>query len=81
MLERHGIGRPSTYAPILQTIIGRGYVREEGRRLYPSELGTIVTDLLIGHFKEIVDLRFTSSRGWKKIWDEIAQGKKSNGPR
>ena len=36
MLERHGIGRPSTYAPILQTIISRGYVREENRRLYPT---------------------------------------------
>src|SRR5262249_51212304 len=50
MLERHGIGRPSTYAPILQTIIGRGYVREESRRLHPSDLGIHVTDLLIKHF-------------------------------
>jgi len=72
MLERHGIGRPSTYAPILQTIIGRGYVREEGRRLYPSELGTIVTDLLIGHFKEIVDLSFTARV--EEDLDKIAQG-------
>jgi len=72
MLERHGIGRPSTYAPILQTIIGRGYVREESRRLYPSELGTIVTDLLIGHFSEIVDLRFTARV--EEDLDKIAQG-------
>ncbi len=71
MLERHGIGRPSTYAPILQTIIGRGYVREEGRRLYPSELGTIVTDLLIGHFPEIVDLSFTARV--EEDLDRIAQ--------
>jgi DNA topoisomerase-1 len=72
MLERHGIGRPSTYAPILQTIIGRGYVREESRRLYPSDLGIHVTDLLIGHFPEIVDLSFTARV--EEHLDEIAQG-------
>jgi len=72
MLERHGIGRPSTYAPILQTIIGRGYVREEGRRLFPSDLGTHVTDLLIGHFPEIVDLQFTARV--EEHLDDIAQG-------
>src|SRR6185436_15226200 len=72
MLERHGIGRPSTYAPILQTIIGRGYVRDENRRLYPSDLGIHVTDLLIGHFPNIVDLRFTA--GIEEHLDDIAQG-------
>jgi len=72
MLERHGIGRPSTYAPILQTIIGRGYVRDESRRLHPSDLGIHVTDLLIGHFPEIVDLRFTARV--EEHLDEIAQG-------
>jgi DNA topoisomerase-1 len=72
MLERHGIGRPSTYAPILQTIIGRGYAREESRRLYPSDLGAHVTDLLIGHFPEIVDLSFTARI--EEHLDEIAQG-------
>jgi len=72
MLERHGIGRPSTYAPILQTIIGRGYVRDENRRLFPSDLGAHVTDLLIGHFPEIVDLSFTARIEGEL--DEIAQG-------
>jgi DNA topoisomerase-1 len=72
MLERHGIGRPSTYAPILQTIIGRGYVREETRRLHPSDLGIHVTDLLIGHFPEIVDLSFTARV--EEHLDDIAQG-------
>lgn len=72
MLERHGIGRPSTYAPILQTIIGRGYAREEGRRLYPADLGMHVADLLKGHFPEIVDLNFTA-RVEERL-DEIAQG-------
>lgn len=72
MLERHGIGRPSTYAPILQTIIGRGYVRDENRRLHPSDLGIHVTDLLIGHFSEIVDLSFTARV--EGLLDDIAQG-------
>ncbi len=72
MLERHGIGRPSTYAPILQTIIGRGYVRDENRRLHPSDLGIHVTELLIGHFPEIVDLSFTAKV--EDHLDNIAQG-------
>jgi DNA topoisomerase-1 len=72
MLERHGIGRPSTYAPILQTIIGRGYARDENRRLYPSDLGIYVTDLLKGHFHEIVDLSFTAKV--EERLDEIASG-------
>jgi DNA topoisomerase I len=72
MLERHGIGRPSTYAPILQTIIGRGYVRDENRRLYPSELGIVVTDLLKKHFSGIVDLNFTAKV--EDRLDEIAHG-------
>ena len=72
MLERHGIGRPSTYAPILQTIIGRGYVREEGRRLYPADLGMYVTDLLKDHFREVVDLNFTAKL--EDRLDEVAQG-------
>jgi DNA topoisomerase-1 len=72
MLEQHGIGRPSTYAPILQTILGRGYVRSENRRLYATELGTHVTDLLINHFPGIVDLSFTA-RVEERL-DEIADG-------
>jgi DNA topoisomerase-1 len=72
MLERHGIGRPSTYAPILQTIKSRGYVREESRRLFPSDLGTHVTELLKKHFPGIVDLDFTARI--EERLDEIAQG-------
>jgi len=72
MLERHGIGRPSTYAPILQTIVGRGYVRDENRRLFPSDLGIHVTELLKGHFPGIVDLNFTARI--EERLDEIAQG-------
>jgi len=72
MLERHGIGRPSTYAPILQTIIGRGYVRDESRRLHPSDLGCYVIDLLKGNFTGIVDLNFTARI--EERLDEVAQG-------
>jgi len=72
MLERHGIGRPSTYAPILQTIIGRGYVRDESRRLFPTDLGIFVTELLRDHFPEIVNLSFTASV--ENRLDEIAGG-------
>lgn len=59
-LEEKGIGRPSTYAPILQTIIERGYVRRERGYLHPTELGTIVTDLLSYYFSKILDEKFTA---------------------
>jgi DNA topoisomerase I len=60
ILEEHGIGRPSTYAPIIQTILDRGYVRLEERRLYPTELGKLVDQQLTAHFPEIVDTGFTA---------------------
>jgi DNA topoisomerase-1 len=59
-LEEKGIGRPSTYATIVETIQGRGYVRLQDRRFVPQEIGFIVTDLLDQYFKEIVDENFTS---------------------
>ena len=60
-LEELGIGRPSTYASILSTIINdRGYVRREGRRLFPTELGIEVTDLLLPFFRDIMDVEFTA---------------------
>nr|MBN1228409.1 type I DNA topoisomerase [Anaerolineae bacterium] len=59
-LEEHGIGRPSTYAPILNTIQKRGYVHREGKQLHPTEVGIAVNDLLVGYFPEIVDVRFTA---------------------
>jgi DNA topoisomerase-1 len=59
-LEEKGIGRPSTYAPTLETIKKRGYVRSVDRRLVPTELGRLVNDLLTEHFPEIVDVRFTA---------------------
>ncbi|HEX6989635.1 MAG TPA: type I DNA topoisomerase, partial [Bacillota bacterium] len=59
-LEEHGIGRPSTYAPIIETIQERGYVTKEDRRFKPTELGTAVTELLKEHFPDIVDIEFTA---------------------
>lgn len=60
-LEQHGIGRPSTYAPIMANIQERDYIEQiEGRRLKPTELGFVVNDLLVAHFAEIVDLGFTA---------------------
>jgi DNA topoisomerase-1 len=74
-LEQKGIGRPSTYAPIISTIQERGYVRREKGRFVPEEIGVIVNDLLTKHFPQIVDLRFTAEM--EKELDEIAQGDKN----
>lgn len=60
-LEENGIGRPSTYAPIVATIQQRNYVMKEAKTLKPTELGFIVTDLLTEHFPEIIDIEFTAS--------------------
>ena len=60
-LEKNGIGRPSTYAPTISTIVDRGYVqRDQDRRFFPSEVGTTVNDMLVEHFPEIVDIDFTA---------------------
>lgn len=72
-LEQKGIGRPSTYAPILGTIQDREYVRKDKGRIVPEELGFIVNDLLADNFPNIVDLGFTAKM--EKELDEVAQGK------
>lgn len=74
-LEEHGIGRPSTYAPIISTIQDRGYVVVENKVLFPKEIGFIVTDLLVEHFPQIVDINFTAKL--EKEFDEIAEGKEN----
>jgi DNA topoisomerase I len=71
-LEEHGIGRPSTYAPILSTIQERGYVLREAKRLMPTETGILVNDLLVEHFSEFVDLNFTAHM--EEDLDEVADG-------
>ena len=72
-LEEDGIGRPSTYAPTISTIQQRGYIRKEGKQLVPEEIAFTVTDLLSGHFKDIVDLKFTAKM--EQSLDDIAEGK------
>jgi len=60
-LEEHGIGRPSTYAPIISTIQDRGYVRLDQKRFAPEDKGMVVNDLLVEHFPTIVDIGFTAA--------------------
>ena len=72
-LEEKDIGRPSTYAPIIETIIHRGYVVRRDKHFQPTELGFIVTELLEKHFKDIVDEKFTA--GLENELDEVAEGK------
>lgn len=60
-LEERGIGRPSTYAPIIQTLTARDYIRRDGGALVPTELGFTVTDLLVGHFEKVLDFEFTAN--------------------
>jgi len=74
MLEERGIGRPSTYAPILANILDREYVSKTSGILKPTELGMIVTDLLKEHFPNIVDIEFTARM--EDELDEIASQKK-----
>jgi DNA topoisomerase-1 len=71
-LEEHGIGRPSTYAPTIETIRQRGYVLVKDRRLFPEESAFRVTDLLVEHFPEIVDLDFTARM--EDQLDDVARG-------
>ncbi|MFA9262294.1 MAG: type I DNA topoisomerase [Undibacterium sp.] len=73
-LEKRGIGRPSTYASIIQTIQTRGYVEKEGRTLIPTETGLVVDDFLSLHFAEFVSDSFTAEM--EDQLDEIADGKR-----
>jgi DNA topoisomerase I len=73
--EENGIGRPSTYAATISTIIDRGYVRVEERRLRPEPVAGIVTDLLVEHFGDYVDLAFTARM--EEELDEIARGERA----
>ncbi len=71
-MEEEGIGRPSTYSPTITTILARGYVKREGKSLLPTELGTVVTELMIDHFTQIVDIEFTANM--ERQFDEIEDG-------
>ncbi len=72
-LEENGIGRPSTYAPILSTIQERGYVIREQKRLSPTDTGILVNDLLMQHFSGLIDTGFTASM--EEDLDKVADGK------
>ncbi|MGI8703868.1 MAG: type I DNA topoisomerase [Candidatus Limnocylindrales bacterium] len=73
-LEEHGIGRPSTYAATISTILDRGYVSLAERRLRPEPVGEVVTDLLVEHFGQFVDLEFTARM--EEELDEVARGER-----
>ena len=77
-LENEGIGRPSTYAPIMSTIRERNYVIIENRYFKPTEIGLMVNDLLVENFPDIVDLKFTAKI--EEDFDQIAENKKSYQP-
>ncbi len=72
-LEKRGIGRPSTYATIISTIQDRGYVKVENRRFFAEKMGEIVSDRLVGSFKELMSYDFTASM--EQTLDDVAQGK------
>lgn len=74
VLEEYGIGRPSTYAPILSTIQERGYVIRENKRLIPTETGILVNDLLVEHFSNIFNTSFTADM--EEDLDEISLGER-----
>ena len=71
-LEEKGIGRPSTYAPTISTILARGYVMREKKQLFPTELGIMITDMMKEYFADIVDIAFTA--GMEEQLDEVEEG-------
>ena len=73
-LEEFGIGRPSTYAPTIATIIARGYVEKKEKKFFPTEIAFIVNKILTEHFPQIVDIEFTAKM--EENLDEIAEGNK-----
>ncbi len=72
-LEKHGIGRPSTYAVIVSTLFERKYVKKENKTLYPTELGKLVNEILIPRFPDIFDINFTKLM--EEDLDKIEEGK------
>lgn len=74
-LEEKGIGRPSTYAAIVSTILDKEYVKKEVGRLYPTQLGFIVNDLLVENFPEILNVTFTAQM--EEELDDVEEGKRT----
>jgi len=71
-MEELGIGRPSTYAPTIETILSRGYAEKLDGRLVPTKLGRVVTGLLLTHFPDIIDVAFTAAM--EEQLDEVEEG-------
>ncbi|MDP3044283.1 MAG: type I DNA topoisomerase, partial [Bacillota bacterium] len=71
-LEELGIGRPSTYAPVVETVQRRGYVVRRGKNLHPTELGTVVDELLNEHFPDVINVEFTAEMEEKL--DQVEEG-------
>ena len=76
-MEEYGIGRPSTYATVIATILARDYVEREGKTLVPTPLGRIVTEQIANHFEKIVDVQFTAHM--EKQLDRVEQGERVYG--
>ncbi len=74
-LEQNGIGRPSTYAPTISTILARGYVMRNKKQLIPTELGFVTTDIMKNNFSDIVDVEFTAEM--ENNLDKVEEGKKN----
>lgn len=72
-LEENGIGRPSTYAPTISTILGRRYITKEKKNLYITEIGEVVNDIMCKSFPDVVDVGFTAEM--EEQLDEVAEGK------
>jgi len=72
-LEEYGIGRPSTYASIISTLLDRGYVRLDDKRFFPEDIGVVVNDILVEHFGDVVNVGFTARM--EEELDDIAEGK------
>lgn len=71
-LEENGVGRPSTYAPTISTILARGYVSKDQKKLFPTELGEIVNTILVEYFDNVVDIDFTANM--EKRLDDVEEG-------
>ena len=74
LLEEKGIGRPSTYSPIITTILTRNYIEKVQKQIIPTELGKIVNKLLVENFSDIINVEFTANM--EKEFDSIAEGQK-----
>ncbi|MDX1775759.1 MAG: DNA topoisomerase, partial [Desulfobulbales bacterium] len=72
-LEENGVGRPSTYASIISTILDKEYVMQQQRKFKPTDLGELVNDLLVAHFPNILDIEFTASM--EENLDKVEEGK------